>query len=169
MRDARPTKHEKLPEEVQWHLERADGFLDLKMTEAARAELELIPAELDGTVLVKQVRLRFAMEMGNWPTAAVLATELRRLQPHEPVHWVQLAYALRRAKDVQSAHEILSEGFRKFPRIAVIPFNLACYECQMQKLDEAMAHLAAAFRLDPECREQALEDDDLQPIWSRIE
>jgi hypothetical protein len=50
----------------------------------------------------------------------------------------------------------------------VIPFNLACYECQLGHPDEAMAFLEKAFKLDASFREQAFEDDDLKPIWARL-
>ena len=56
----------------------------------------------------------------------------------------------------------------RFPKIAVIPFNLACYECQLGHPDAAMSFLQKSFRLDASFRDQALEDEDLKPIWDRL-
>ena len=49
-------------------------------------------------------------------------------------------------------------------------YNLACYECQLGRLDQARAWLRKAFDLgDPaEMQAQALRDPDLQPLWPEI-
>ena len=40
----------------------------------------------------------------------------------------------------------LRPAFEKFPKVSVIPYNLACYACQMNKLDEARVWLRRAMR-----------------------
>lgn len=47
-----------------------------------------------------------------------------------------------------------------------IPFNLACYYCQLGDLEGAKDSLKQAFAIDPSWRLAALEDDDLEPLWS---
>lgn len=159
---------EKLPEDVRWNLQRADGFLDLGMTEKARAELDRVPEPERGSCAFRLLALRLTMEECDWPRAAELASALRETFPDEPGFWIQLAFAKRRAEGLEVARHILSDALLRFPNVATIPFNLACYECQLGRLDEAMHRLKQAFGLDEACRDAALEDEDLKPLWNRI-
>ena len=52
-----------------------------------------------------------------------------------------------------------------FPDDSLIHYNLACYACRQGRLNEAKERLAKAIALDPQWRESALEDDDLEGIW----
>jgi len=49
-------------------------------------------------------------------------------------------------------------------------YNLACYSCQLGNLKEAMGWLEKAIDLagKEDIRLMALEDKDLEPLWSRI-
>lgn len=159
---------ERLPEDVAWHLQRCDGFLDLKMTDKARLELEQVDAAHRQSDPFVEVELRLAMAEDHWSAAAQFARTLSDRQPNEPAYCIQLAYAIRRAESIEAARNILLGARKRFPKVAVIPYNLACYECQLGHLDEAMVLLARAFKLDPHFREQAFEDDDLKPVWDRL-
>jgi hypothetical protein len=57
-----------------------------------------------------------------------------------------------------------------FPKVWVVPYNLACYCAQTGRLSEAMAWLQKAIEISGErdVRAQALEDPDLKPIWNEI-
>ena len=158
-----------LPEDVRWRLGRIDGFLDLRMPARARKELAELPASLAGTPPVRELQLRVAFEESDWPEATRQARALVAHRPDSAQYVVQLAYATRRAEGLAPAQFILEEAARKFPDVAVIPFNLACYECQAGRQEEAMQHLKRAFALDPAYREQALEDEDLKPLWQMLE
>lgn len=158
-----------LPDSVLWHLQRCDGYLDLKMPDIARSELEQIHAPYNNCDQYLEAELRLAMEDGRWSDAAKIAHKLRERRPTEPMFCVQLAYATRRAESLESACNILLDALKRFPKIAVIPFNLACYECRLGRLEKAMDYLAKAFELDAAFRDQALEDDDLKPLWDKLE
>ena len=56
----------------------------------------------------------------------------------------------------------------KFSGEAIIYYNLACYECQSNKIESAKQYLKQAFRIDPNWRSQALEDEDLKPLWDYL-
>ena len=56
----------------------------------------------------------------------------------------------------------------KFPGEAIIYYNLACYECQSNKIESAKQYLKQAFRIDPNWRLEALEDEDLKPLWDYL-
>jgi predicted Zn-dependent protease len=157
-----------LSEEATWHLQRCDGFLDLKMTDKARRELEQIDVAHRQSDPFIEAELRLAMADSRWSDAAQFARTLSERQPNEPVFCIQLAYSVRRGESVEAARNILLDAKKRFPKVAVIPFNLACYECQLGHPDEAMAFLEKTFKLDAHFREQAFEDDDLKPIWDKL-
>ena len=158
-----------LSEETQWHLQRADGYLDLSMVKEAREELDKIPEICRQHPGVGQIELRLAMADSRWAAAEKLAQELCSTFPDEPGYWIQLAYAVRRASTIDRAREVLREIQPRFPSVSVIPFNLACYECQLGQTDDAKKYLRTAIALDPQCRDMALEDSDLEALWPEIE
>lgn len=49
-------------------------------------------------------------------------------------------------------------------------YNLACYECQLGRLEQAKSWLEKAFGVgDPKkVKLMALEDPDLEPLWREI-
>ena len=56
----------------------------------------------------------------------------------------------------------------KFPGEAIIYYNLACYDCQLGQIHSAKQYLKQAFRIDSDWRLQALEDEDLKPLWDYL-
>jgi predicted Zn-dependent protease len=160
---------EQLPEDVKWHLLQCDGYLDLKMAAAARKELDQIPEPSRRSPFYSDALLRLHIEMQDWSAAADLARGLRSAMPEKPEYWIQLAYAVRRADGIEAARTLLLEGLHRFPAVAVIPFNLACYECQLGHRAEAIHYLGRAVKLDPNYAKAALEDEDLKTIWDDLE
>ncbi|MFH0908330.1 MAG: hypothetical protein V1929_06175 [bacterium] len=159
----------KLPEDVQWHLRRSDGFLDLRMTARARAELDRIDEAWRGSPFYLNARMRLAFEEQDWKSAADAARALADRMPGVADYLIQLAYATRRSDGIAPAQFILEEAQKRFPDVAVIAFNLACYECQEGRRARAMEHLQRAIKLDPHCRAMAMEDEDLKPLWPMLE
>jgi len=51
----------------------------------------------------------------------------------------------------------------KFSGEAIIYYNLACYECQSNKIESAKQYLKQAFRIDPNWRLEAL-----KPLWDYL-
>ena len=159
----------RIPEEAAWHIEKADGYMDLKMWDRARSEIERVPEAHQMHPVYQQTLLRLAMEEEDWGPAAGLARMLTEKEPDQPVHWVQLAYATRRAYGIQEAKSVLLQAIEKFLEVGVISFNLACYECQLGHLSEALQYLEQAVGLEPASRALALEDEDLEPLWPELE
>jgi predicted Zn-dependent protease len=168
MSDAWEREWAKLPDATRWHIERSDGFLDLKMQQRAEAELGQVPAEHRESAGYRRAALRVAFEKKDWVSAADLARALRQQFPSDPGFWLQLAYALRRVAGLEPARKVLQEASVRFPKLAVIPFNLACYACRLGRNEEARRLLDHAIQLDPAYRETALEDEDLQPLWADL-
>jgi Flp pilus assembly protein TadD len=86
--------------------------------------------------------------------------------------WLHRAYALRRATDggLAKARAALEPAAARFPGEPVISYNLSCYACQMQDLDEARAWLQRALKAGQkkEIKRMALADPDLEPLWQEI-
>jgi tetratricopeptide (TPR) repeat protein len=100
-----------------------------------------------------------------------MATISRRLVECDPndVEWtISFAFAFRRANSIQAAKDILLKAEPKFPKQAVIKYNLACYFCQLRDLEPAKEYLKRAFEIDPNWRIAALDDKDLEPLWASI-
>jgi len=96
----------------------------------------------------------------------------KRLKEFEPdnVQWaISLAYATRRAYSIDVAMEILLDAEAKFPREGAIPYNLACYYCQLGEMETAKDYLKKAFEIDLNWRTAALNDDDLKPLWDSLQ
>lgn len=57
-----------------------------------------------------------------------------------------------------------------FPDDPTIRYNLACYECQLGRLEQAKSWLKTAFKLGgaKQFKLMALEDPDLEPLWKDI-
>jgi Flp pilus assembly protein TadD len=142
----------------------AEGYLALGMTrDAAEALAEIAPDEADA-LPVLAMRAAVFHELADWPRAAVAATRLCERSPGDAAHWVQRAYAVRRAEGLETAREILLEARGRHPADPTIRFNLACYEAQLGRLELAREHLAEACRLDPAYAEMAKTDPDLAPL-----
>lgn len=147
------------------HLKASLGYLDLGMVQDAWDELEEIPAEQRHLPPVLQVRLEIYLRMGKYEGMATIAEHLTKALPEDSQNWISLAYAQRRYLDLQTAEKTLLEAQKRFPEEATIPFNLACYACQLGKLDEAKEKLTKAIEMEPAFKKAALEVEDLKPIW----
>ena len=157
------------PVDVRRVMQRADGYLDLKLWERARRELDKVPAERRKTLLYVQLLLRLSFGEEDWKSASKWAGILRKSAPNIPDYWIQCAYAVRRAHDIHTAKRILLEAGQKFPSEAVIPYNLACYACSSGDLNLTREYLGIAFGLEQAYRELAEEDEDLKTMWDELE
>ncbi len=79
-----------------------------------------------------------------------------------------MSLATRRANDLNAARDILVASLSKFPREAIIYYNLACYDCRLNRIESARQYLKQACRLDPNWRSQELDDEDLKPLWDYL-
>ena len=64
----------------------------------------------------------------------------------------------------------LEPAAKKFPKEPVIPYNLSCYACQLQLLEEARAWFQHALKAGKksELKRMALADPDLEALWEEI-
>jgi tetratricopeptide (TPR) repeat protein len=161
-----------LPHPNNRHLEAAQGWLGLGDVLAANEELEQIEPELRAYPGVLWVRYQIYSKAKKWNLATEIAATLTEQLPNDPAFWISYAYATRRKEGggIQEAKTILIKAKALFPKHYLIAYNLACYECQLGNLKEAMEFLGSAIDLAKEndIRSRALDDPDLEPLWAKI-
>jgi tetratricopeptide (TPR) repeat protein len=154
------------------HLMAADGWLGLGDHLAAEEELEKITPELRVHPVVLSVSYEIYAKAQKWDGAAETAGALVKLVPEQSESWICWAYATRRKSGggIPEAKKILAEAEVKFPAEYLIRYNLACYECRSGNFKAAMGWLEKAIDLagKRDIRLMALDDPDLEPLWSEI-
>ena len=158
-----PLEH---PDKTHWQA--ATGYLELGMALDADAELEKIDPFNRAAPQVLALRIEIYRKLKKWELMREIAKRLNEFQPDE-VQWVlSYAFATRRAVSIEVAREILLKSVARFPKEAAIFFNISCYQAQLGMLDSAKDYLKRAFEIDPGWRAQALEDEDLESLWSSL-
>jgi predicted Zn-dependent protease len=90
----------------------------------------------------------------------------RALAPENESGWIDQSYTLHELKRTREAFERLVAVVGKFPGAYVIPYNLACYQCQLGNSEEALRWLkkAAVSSDAATIRAMAMGDPDLAVI-----
>jgi tetratricopeptide (TPR) repeat protein len=152
------------------HLEAAQGWLELGNHVEADAELDNITPELRAHPDVLKVRWEVCAAAKKWEATLDIAAAIIQRDPDDPLGWVHRSYALHELKRTAKARDNLLRVVDKFPRNAMMRYNLACYECQLGRLDHTKSWLRKAFRLGnaKQMKLDALDDPDLEPLWKDI-
>ncbi|MBN1673710.1 MAG: hypothetical protein JXR37_21865 [Kiritimatiellae bacterium] len=143
----------------------ADGYMDIKMFDEARKELDSIPVEYRDVPDYLWLRHRLTFAEQNWSEALDVGRKLCALAPDEPESWVSYAYAARELQQVELARRVADKGVEMFPDQPLLAYNLACYECLLGNLDRTRDLLTRAFSLDGKLRQEAMADTDLTGLW----
>jgi tetratricopeptide (TPR) repeat protein len=153
-------------DQQHWHA--AVGYVELGMFQDANDQLEKIDPFNRAAPEVLAVRIAIYHGLKKWELMREIAKRLTDFEPQD-VQWIiSYAYATRRADSIQAAKEILLNAETKFPKEAIIKYNLACYFCQTGDTQGAKNYLRKAFELDSSWRAKALDDPDLRPLWESL-
>jgi len=160
-------------EAPDWHVfSSAVGWLELGNHAEARAELETLGPEARKNEDVLELSWLIYAEELDWKSALASAESLIGTAPERPSGWLHRAYAFRRVTGggIQSAWESLLPAAEQFPEEPIIPYNLSCYACQMNRIDEAREWLRRAVSSGGKARIKslALADSDLEALWPEI-
>jgi Flp pilus assembly protein TadD len=98
--------------------------------------------------------------------AAAVARHLVKVDPENPGAWINLAYSVRRAENIEQAEAFLLKARALHPEDASIAFDLSCYASVTGRM--AKVRLRRAIDLDKDIRLVALDDEDLRPLWDWI-
>lgn len=153
-------------------LSAALGWIELGNPTEALAELERVTPENQDHPGVLELRWAALAELKRWTHAFAAASDLVRLNPNRVNGWLHRAYALRRMPGggLQAAWDALLPAAERFKQEPVVAFNLACYACQLERLDEARVWLDRAMKIGKrdEIQEMSLADEDLRALWPEI-
>jgi tetratricopeptide (TPR) repeat protein len=152
------------------HLLAAQGWLELGNHIEANEELENITPQLRAHPEVLKVRWEIYAAAKKWEATLHIAAALIQLDPDNPLGWVHRSYAFHELKRTAEARDNLLRVVDKFSASATMRYNLACYECQLGRLEQAKQWLEKAFELGDarNMKLAALDDPDLQPLWKEI-
>jgi predicted Zn-dependent protease len=156
----------------KFRLAAAEGWIELGCAGEAEVELDEIGPSLQDHPDVIETRWQLLAAQHRWPAALEVGRRLLDLAPDRVTGWLHHAYALRRAPEggLRAAWNALAPALEKFPTTATVPYNLACYACQLDQLDAARAFLqrAVAIGKKERIKQMALNDRDLEPLWEEI-
>ena len=149
------------------HLLAAQGWLEDYDWASASAELESIQPTLKAHPDGLRMRVEFYSAAKRWDYVIEAASTLAKQFPDDSFWHLRLAYALHELKRTQEAWNALLPAADRFPDQWVFPYNLACYACQMGRLDDAREWLERAFALGDAkaLKLEALDDPDLAALW----
>lgn len=152
-------------------LDAAVGWLELGNPAEALIELNQIAPEFLDHPQVLEVKWQVFARTESWDKSLPIAQAFCQVAPGLPQGWLHQAVSLYRLNRTEDAWNLLLPMAKKFPRSWIIPYDLSCYACQLNRLEEGRTWLKKAFRLgDPkEVKLLALADPDLKTLWPEIE
>lgn len=154
------------------HFKAATGWLELHCPSDALEELDLISAANQQHPAVLELRWMILAGQEQWEAALDVATTLLSSAPEHSAGWLHRAYSLRRTPNggIEKAWEALLPAADKFPKEPIIFYNLSCYACQMNRLEDARRWFQRALNAGKKnkIKIMALADADLKPLWKEI-
>src|ERR1051325_4314168 len=153
-------------------LSAAIGWLELGNAVESEAELRQLSAPAADHPDALEVWFALHAHRRDWPAALPVAERLVTVAPERASGWLHRAYALRRVPGggLQAAWDALLPASKMFRSELTIPYNLACYSCQLGRIEEAWKWFRKAIRKREQERivAMALADPDLEPLHRRI-
>ena len=107
----------------------------------------------------------------DWESALAVAERLLETTPEEVAGWIHRSYCLHELQRTREAMELLDPAYPQFPNDFIVPYNLACYACQLGDLAAAKTWLGRALHRGHRktVKGMALRDSDLAPLRAEIE
>ena len=160
-----------LPPPDSFFIEATVGWVELGNPREALQELAQVSPENMSHPQVLELKWQILARLENWEHSLPVAQAFCDVAPSLEQGWLHQAVSLYRLKRTEEAWNLLLPMAQKFPRSWVIPYDLACYACQLGKVDEARVWLKKAFAQGEakEVKVLALADPDLRVLWGEIE
>ena len=147
----------------------AQGWLELGNSVEALDELGQVSAASREHPDILELRWHIAVKGRAWEQALALAEALCCRDPDNASGWIHRSYCLHEIKRTQEAWDTLLPMADAFPCEWLICYNLACYACQLGRLEDGRHWLTRAAELgDPMgINRLAASDPDLTPLFPR--
>jgi predicted Zn-dependent protease len=149
----------------------AEGWLELGDSAEATRELRRLSPAGEKHPDTLELRWRLYALKGQWDAALAMAKAVTTAAPDRPSGYIHQSYSLHELSRTEEAWELLLSTADKFPKESIIPYNLACYACQLGDLVVARNWLQRAVKLrgKEEIKSMALQDSDLASLKDYIE
>jgi tetratricopeptide (TPR) repeat protein len=139
----------------------------------AQDEFEKLPAKIKNHPAVQHFSLFLLVKLGKWEEGVLLGESLCKLWPLELGFYMNTALCLHLLGRTNEAKAILVSTPKSIRDTAKgmegnYCYDLACYECQLGNLDEAKRLLRECLAREPQYREEALKDPDLEPLREAV-
>src|SRR5687767_15124831 len=159
-----------LPQPDAFHAKAVGGWLELGNAKEARREFEAIAEMHRGHPDALEALWPILVEERDWHAALAAAEKLVNVAPDRETGWVQQSFALHELKRTAEAYERLVKVLEKFRGAYVIPYNLACYQCQLGNNEAALKWLRQAAQVSDAktIRAMGLNDPDLEPLRDEL-
>ena len=150
-------------------VEAAKGWIILGDLKEANRELDRLPRAEQTHPDVLEVRFAIYSKAKKWVVCMELAAAMLELAPDRPTAWINSAQTLHQLRQTKDAWNALYTVRHRFPKVAEIPYHLACYACELGRFKDSQKWLRKAVALGgEEFRKMALEEAALQPLWQEI-
>ena len=152
------------------YLNSAKGWYLLGNLKEADTELDRLPISVQTHPDVLEVRFAIYARSRKWPTCMAIATTMLGVAPDRPTSWINSATVLHALNETHAAWNTLYKIMDRFPKVPLIPYNLACYACALGRFVDSCDMLEKAIKLGGnEMVSMARVDPDLQPLWVQID
>lgn len=145
-------------------LQTAQGFYNLEMTDDAWSELQHVAPEHRQIPEYLQLCLAVLMKKRLWAEAVPMAEKLCAKMSDMPDPFLHLAFCLHEQGQTEKAKNCLLQGPPSLTQVSTYYYNLACYEARLGNLENARNTLDIACKMDPQYRDCAQEDPDLEAL-----
>lgn len=144
----------------------AEGWFELGQLQDALEELTRVSPAGMKSPEVLELHWRILAERHEWTEALEVANRMTEAAPGRAEGWIHRSFTLHELRRTDEAWSILLPVAPQFPEESIIPYNLACYACQLGELQAARDWLqrAASMRPKNEIKVMALQDPDLAPL-----
>ena len=147
-------------------LQAASGWLDLGSPSEAEAELRFLPEDLQAHPEVLLIRWEIQAKRREWAASLETAKAIVSSSPETLDGWIKHSFSLHELKRTEEAWEALLGIQERFADASIVPYNLACYACQLGRVDQGRELLARAMRLAKKAGEG--EQDVDEPLDQQI-
>ena len=152
-------------------LSAAEGWLMLNAPAEALAECRSISEANSQKSCVLEVLWQAHCQLKQWERCLEIVLQLCQRNPKNHFAIIHRSFSLHELKRTQEAFDLLLPALQLFPEESLIPYNLACYSCQLGQMTDAMSWFAVAVQLGGRDRivGMGLEDTDLAPLHLEIQ
>lgn len=151
-------------------LNAAVGWLELGVLDESEAELQSLSRTAKKHPECRHIEWRLRVERRDWDASLAIARQIVVESPDSPVGWIDRSYSLHKMDRTREAMKELVPAFDRFPSESIVPYNLACYACRLEDLEEAFRWFQRAVKRGDKRTlvKMAMADPDLEGLRDRL-